>query len=52
MESCPLCWHKNQEITMITDEESGEMICPICGFVSRDSEKKTESKYREKKSNH
>ena len=48
MESCPQCWHKNQEITMITDEESGEMICPICGFVSRDSEKKTESKFQEK----
>ena len=48
MEHCPKCWQKEQESTLITDDETGEDYCPECGFVSADPEKKTESKFQEK----
>ena len=48
MTHCPECWQKEQEITLITNDETGEAICPKCGFVGADSEKKTESKFQEK----
>ena len=48
MEHCPKCWQKEQESTLITDDETGEDYCPECGFVSADPEKKMNQNFKKK----